>query len=409
MHNGLKYSNYALFRVLLGLYLLVHFSYLLPYSTEIFSSKGALPLASDSPFILAFPNILRLLDSPLFIQGFISLGIFSSICLIIGRFDRLASAIMVYILASLLGRNPLINNPSLPFVGWMLIFHMFMPQMTLTNPWNFPKHLFVCAWVMLSIAYSYSGYTKLFSPSWVSGDTVRYVYENPLARDYFLRDFMLWLPPTTLKLLTWIILYVELLFAPLALLKKLRPYLWTIMFVVQLGFLFSLNFPDLTFPMLLIHMLTFDMTWLISFKKGKESNTLNNDIKSSLILYDGECGLCNKTILFILKRDHDKHFLFKSIQEHNEGIKISNQPKLSLSTFYVITTKDKVLTKSSGFIYIFNELGGLYKFLGLLLKAIPKVVRDAIYDINAKIRYNYLNTNNNQCQLLPQKIRSRFI
>lgn len=401
MNNRYEYKHYALFRVLLGSYLLVHFLYLVPYATEVFSSQGALPNAVDSPFINAFPNILGYIDTPLIISCFLFLGVASSIFLIIGKLDRAASMIMVYILACLLGRNPLINNPSLPFIGWMLLLHVFVPRLDISNPWRLPKHLFFAAWFMLSIAYSYSGYTKLLSPSWLSGDTIRYVYENPLARDYFFRDFMLWLPPISLKVLTWLILCIELLFAPLALIKKLRPALWSIMFAVQLGFLFSLNFPDLTFPMLLIHMLTFDPAWLRSWLTRNNNNNI-------VVLYDGECGLCHKAVTFIIARDSRDLFMFSPLQEYRNNYNNIKIDTKDLSTFYVLTNDNKVLTKSDGFCYILKSLGGLYKFIGITLKTIPKTIRDIIYDKNAKLRHKYFKNPDGLCPALPMHLREKF-
>jgi hypothetical protein len=40
--------------------------------------------------------------------------------------------------------------------------------------------------------------------------------------------------------------------------RRLRPLAWTAMLLVHFGFLFLLNSPDLTAPMLLFHLLTFD-------------------------------------------------------------------------------------------------------------------------------------------------------
>ena len=36
--------------------------------------------------------------------------------------------------------------------------------------------------------------------------------------------------------------------------------------------------------------------------------------KNALILFDGECMFCNKTIQFILKNDKKEHFLFAALQ-----------------------------------------------------------------------------------------------
>ena len=98
----------------------------------------------------------------------------------------------------------------------------------------------------------------------ISGENVNLVLQNPLARDWWLRDLLLALPPLLLKCITWFILLVEISFAPLALSRRLRPWLWGLMFGVQLGFATLLSFPDLTIAMLLFHLLTFDPKWLLA-------------------------------------------------------------------------------------------------------------------------------------------------
>ena len=142
------------------------------------------------------------------------------------------------------------------------------------------------------------------SPSSVAGDAIGYVLHNPLARDYFLRDWFLALPADALRILTWGVMGVELAFAPLALIPRARPILWATMFVVQLGFLFLLNFADLTTPMLLFHLLTFDPKWI----PAKVSDA------KVWIFYDGACGLCHRVVRFVLAEDHGGKFMFSPLQ-----------------------------------------------------------------------------------------------
>lgn len=57
-----------------------------------------------------------------------------------------------------------------------------------------PPALFAAAWIVMSISYTYSGVTKLVSPSWVDGSALARVLNNPLARPTFVRDFVLATP-----------------------------------------------------------------------------------------------------------------------------------------------------------------------------------------------------------------------
>ena len=117
--------------------------------------------------------------------------------------------------------------------------------------WRLPLSIYLSAFVVLALSYSYSGYTKLLSPGWVNGSAIAEVLQNPLARQNWGTALMLALLPMVLKGLTWTVLTVELLFAPLCLRSRGRPWLWLIMLLVQFGFLLCLDFADLTLPMLL--------------------------------------------------------------------------------------------------------------------------------------------------------------
>ncbi len=223
MSNGWTANQYRLLRALLGIYLFAHFAQLLPWAGDIFSNAGMLPNAAQSPLFGIVPNLLALADTPGFVVGLIVAGGIASFAFACGYYDKLAALFLWYVLACLFARNPLIANPALPYVGWMLLAHLVVPSLprgplaeaTRSTPatWEMPRPLFTAAWIVLALAYSYSGYTKLLSPSWVSGDAIGYVLQNPLARDYFLRDWFLALPDGALPALTWSVMGIELLFA----------------------------------------------------------------------------------------------------------------------------------------------------------------------------------------------------
>jgi len=73
---------------------------------------------------------------------------------------------------------------------------------------------------------------------------------------------LLALPAGCLRAGTWLVLGLELAFAPLALAPRLRPCAWGLMVGVQLGLLALLDFADLTLGMLVLHLVTFDPEWL---------------------------------------------------------------------------------------------------------------------------------------------------
>ncbi len=92
-------GQYSLCRALLGLYLFTHFGALIPWGTEVFSSAGVLPDASASPLLVAFPNVLALVDSPVFVGFLLASATLASLLFASGRFDRIAALYVWYLLA----------------------------------------------------------------------------------------------------------------------------------------------------------------------------------------------------------------------------------------------------------------------------------------------------------------------
>jgi hypothetical protein len=282
LSNGWTGGQYSVFRVLFGLYLCVHFLALIPWATEMFSARGVIPNAATSPLTALFPNVLRWVDAPGFVVALLGIATAASVCLALGYHDRPAAVIAWYVLACLHGRNPLIANPSLPFVGWMLLAHTALPTAPYGSlaarrrpdsgrDWQFPPELFAAAWIVMSLAYTYSGYTKLRSPSWIDGTAFYEVLRNPLARPGPLRDFMVTLPLPVLKLASYGGLAAELLFAPLALFRRTRPVVWLALVCLHVSLIALIDFAELSCGMLLLHLFTCDPSWVR--RKGSSAST----------------------------------------------------------------------------------------------------------------------------------------
>jgi len=134
---------------------------------------------------------------------------------------------------------------------------------------------------------------------------------------------------------------------------------------------------------------------------------MNTTKKNPIILFDGVCKLCNKSVIFILKRDHKKHFKFASLQS-NYGNEISNSHLIlnnSLNTI-VLLENNKIFIKSTAILRIIKHLGIwkiFYPFIYLPLK-----LRDKVYDFIATNRYNWFGKKD-YCSMPDEKYKSRFI
>jgi predicted DCC family thiol-disulfide oxidoreductase YuxK len=413
MRNGWTGGQYSAFRVALGLYLAVHFGHLLPWGAEVFSSSGVLPDAAASPFIHAFPNLLGWADSPLVVSSLLGVGVGASLLLAAGWYDRAAAIVIWYVLACLFGRNPLIANPALPFAGWALLAHaLVIPpapygswgargRLDPGGRWSYPPLLFGAAWVVMALAYTYSGATKLVSPSWTDGSALRNVLENPLARPTFLREWLLSLPPLVLTTATYSGLLLELLYAPLALVPKLRPWLWALMVGLHVGLVTLVDFADLSLGMLLFHAFTFDPAWI----KGRDAASA-----PALVLYDGTCGFCQGWVRALIAEDRDgSAFRFSPLQGERAQTALGAAQRHAVGdSVVVITARGEVLSRSTAAVYLGSRLGGIWRMASMALLLVPRRLRDAAYDAVAGIRRRLAAARKDACPLLPAELRARF-
>ena len=127
-----------------------------------------------------------------------------------------------------------------------------------------------------------------------------------------------------------------------------------------------------------------------------------------IILFDGVCNFCNRTVNIILKYDQDAHFQFAPSQS-TAGINMLQQYKLDqkASASVILIDNDKVYTKTDAVIQIATHLKGWPRlFMGL--KFIPKFIRDLGYDLIAKNRY-FLFGKKETCSIPSEKDSKKFI
>ena len=127
-----------------------------------------------------------------------------------------------------------------------------------------------------------------------------------------------------------------------------------------------------------------------------------------IILFDGHCNLCVRSIQFIIKRDINNVFKFASIQA-DVGKKIIRQNNIDVSqneSIIVITGND-IKYRSSAVLYILYYLKTIWKFL-IILYLIPSPIRDLGYKLIAINRYMFFGKKE-KCMLPDDNIKSKFL
>lgn len=127
-----------------------------------------------------------------------------------------------------------------------------------------------------------------------------------------------------------------------------------------------------------------------------------------VLLFDGECNLCNKSVQWVLKRDAAGAFRFASLQSE-VGQALLERHGLSTLSYdsVVLVDEHKAFTHSDAVLELLRRLGGFWAVFSVLT-AFPKSVRDPLYNFIARNRYRWFGRTD-QCLLPEPGWKSRFL
>jgi predicted DCC family thiol-disulfide oxidoreductase YuxK len=136
-------------------------------------------------------------------------------------------------------------------------------------------------------------------------------------------------------------------------------------------------------------------------------------LSNPIVFYDGVCGLCNRLVQFLLKRDRHDHWRFASLQSEFAAalLKRHGLDSRDLDTVYLVLdykqSNERVLARSDAIIYLLRQLGGVWS-IASLGRVLPKWVRDGIYKIIAGNRYRFFGKYES-CLLPQEQHRHKFL
>src|SRR5699024_11786081 len=123
---------------------------------------------------------------------------------------------------------------------------------------------------------------------------------------------------------------------------------------------------------------------------------------NAIVLFDGECLFCNKSVQFIIKHDPNAYFSFASLQS-SPGKNLKEQYNIpeSLDSLILIEN-NRYYDASTAALRICKKLNGIYK-LGALFLVIPKPLRDAAYHRSEEHTSELQSRFDLVCRLLLEK------
>jgi predicted DCC family thiol-disulfide oxidoreductase YuxK len=137
----------------------------------------------------------------------------------------------------------------------------------------------------------------------------------------------------------------------------------------------------------------------------------------ALMLYDGLCGLCNRAVQWVIRRDHADRFRFVPQQSSLAAAILSRhgidrEAMLKSNSVYLVldfgSDHERVLAQSDVTVNLLLRLGGRFRVLGYLLRAVPAFLRNAAYGLFARNRYR-LTGRYEVCPLPTDAERRKFL
>ena len=127
-----------------------------------------------------------------------------------------------------------------------------------------------------------------------------------------------------------------------------------------------------------------------------------------LVLYDGNCALCQSSVKWILNRDKQCFFVFASLESKiGEEFSVRQSPgdNTEATGSLVLVDNHRIYRRSTASLKIAQRLGYPYAFLALFL-IVPNFIRDAVYNLIAVNRYRWFGQ---RCWVRQEKWQSRFL
>ena len=127
-----------------------------------------------------------------------------------------------------------------------------------------------------------------------------------------------------------------------------------------------------------------------------------------IILFDGVCNLCNGAVIFVIQRDKNDRFRYAALQsEVGRTLAGKHGINTSKTDSIILIEDDRCYTKSSAALRIARYLSGGYPLLyGFMI--LPKFIRDRLYDVIARNRYQWFGKREN-CMVPTPELKAKFL
>lgn len=331
------------------------------------------------------------------------LGLLLCVALALGWRDRIAALLLLLLVAAPVAflDGTALADPAGELVlgSLLLVLHAAMPPRPFgswdargrddpAGGWEMPAWLFHSAWTLLAILYLGAGLERVsalaLEPGWTGAGWMAGI--GLLFDGVFL---------VAVFRVSW------------------RPAAWLAMSLWQIAWLSAFGPTLAPSSLWLLHLLAVDPAWLPGRTRVAPEAA---QARSARLFYDGECGLCHRSVRFILAEERGMpeplRLRFAPLQGELFERWLDTRPDLragELPDSILLELEDgRVLTRSGAALEIAERLGGFWRVLATVVRPLPEAWLDGLYDGLARVRKRLFAEPKASCPILPPDLRARF-
>lgn len=115
------------------------------------------------------------------------------------------------------------------------------------------------------------------------------------------------------------------------------------------------------------------------------------DGATAVVFYDGECGLCEQCVAWCLNRDRHRRLRFAPLQGKTFASLEASEKPTDLSTMVVWDARG-LHQESDATLAMLDGIGGPWRAVALMGRALPRALRNVAYRFVARRRYRWFGS-----------------
>ena len=139
---------------------------------------------------------------------------------------------------------------------------------------------------------------------------------------------------------------------------------------------------------------------------------MTDSAANPIVFYDGVCGLCDRSVQFILRHDGARRFRFAALQSDfaRRVLARHGRDARDLDTMYLLldvgTPNERLLARSDAVLAVAHDLG--WRRTAAAANRLPIALRDRLYGFVIRNRYRWFGRYDH-CAVPAPDVRERFV